>query len=131
MVFGKLWLRHTESGGEARRWVMSFRWHAERARDGQCCWLVAGLENLAAHPPVETRGRKRLILPKEKLEERLKILRQRARAAAKLRELMLAPGQRDIDEVIRIGSRLEEMKERISELGGVPRSWDSGAFIRR
>ena len=124
MVFGRLWRKHTESGGEARRWVMNFRWHAKRAKDGQCCWLAAGLEYAANNPPVETRGRKKLVMPKEQLEERLKILRQRARAAEKLKELMLAPGQRDIDEVIKIGSRIEEMREKIALLGGVPKSWN-------
>jgi len=124
MVCGRLWQKHTEEGGEPRRWVKNFRWHAQRKKDGQCCWLSQALENVSQHPITETRGRKSLTLPKETAEERLKILRQRARAVAKLKELMLAPLRKiDVDEVIRIGSRIEEMKERISLLGGVPKSW--------
>ena len=124
MVCGKLWQKYTEEGGEPRRWVRNFRWHAKRKRDSQCCWLSQALENLSQHPVSETRGRKSLILPKEMKEERLKILRQRARAVAKLKELMLAPlNARDVDEIIKIGSRIEEMKEKISQLGGVPKSW--------
>ena len=123
MVCGKLWQKYTEEGGEPRRWVKNFRWHAKRKRDSQCCWLAQALENLSLHPVVETRGRKSLILPKGVKEERLKILRQRARAVAKLKELMLDPDARDVDEIIRIGSRIEEMKEKIVDLGGLPRSW--------
>ena len=37
----------------------------------------------------------------------------------------LARGREDCpDEIIRIGSRIEEMKEKISPLGGVPSSWE-------
>jgi len=112
MVCGKLWQKFTEEGGEPRRWVKNFRWHAQRKRDSQCCWLSQALENLSMHPVIETRGRKKLLLPKETMEKRLKVLRQRARAVAKLKELMLAPlRQRDVDEIIKIGSMLEEMKE--------------------
>jgi len=125
MVCGKLWQKYTEEGGEPRRWVKNFRWHGKRKRDGQCCWLVQALENLSLHPVVERRGRKTLILPKVVKEERLKILRQRARAVARLKELMLdTPNQQDVDEIVRIGSKVEEMKERIEKLGGVPRSWE-------
>ena len=125
MVCGKLWQKYTEEGAEPRRWVKNFRWHAQRKRDGQCCWLAQALENLAKHPVLETRGRKRLILSKPVMQERLKILRQRARSVAKLNELMLAPlNQRDVDEIIKIGSRIEGMKERIDKLGGIPKSWE-------
>ena len=125
MVCGKLWQKCTEKGTEPRRWVKNFRWHAKRKRDGQCCWLAQALENLAQHPVLETRGRKSLVLPKPVMQERLKILRQRARTVAKLKELMLAPlNQRDVDEIIKIGSRIEIMKEKISKLGGVPKSWE-------
>ncbi len=125
MVCGKLWQKYTEEGGEPRRWVKNFRWHGRRKRDSQCCWLEQALENLSLHPVVETRGRKSLILPKEVKEERLKILRQRARAVSALHELMLAPlDKQDVDKVIRIGARIEEMKEKILPLGGVPKSWE-------
>jgi len=125
MVCGRLWQKRTEEGGEPRRWVKNFRWHAQRKKDNQCCWLSQALENLSQHPVLETRGRKGITLPKLVKEERLKILRQRARAVAKLKELMLAPlRKRDVDEIIKIGSRIEEMKERISQLGGVPKSWE-------
>jgi len=125
MVCGKLWQRYVEKGAEPRRWVRNFRWHAKRKRDSQCCWLAQALENLSQYPVIETRGRKRLILPKQVKEDRLKILRQRARAVAKLNELMLAPlDQQDVDKIIKIGSRIEEMKEKISQLGGVPKSWE-------
>jgi len=125
MVCGKLWQKYTEEGGEPRRWVKNFRWHAQRKRDSQCCWLSQALENTSQHPVTETRGRKSLMLPKEVKEGRLRILRQRARAVARLKELMEAPlNQRDVDEIIKIGSRIEEMKENISQLGGVPKSWE-------
>ena len=72
------------------------------------------MATLSQCPVVETRGRKSLLLPKVEAEKRLKILRQRARAVAKLKELMLATlDQRDVDEIIKIGSRIEEMKEQI------------------
>ncbi len=125
MVCGKLWQKYTEEGGEPRRWVKNFRWHGKRMKDSQCCWLSQALENLSQHPTAETRGRKRLDLSLDQHAERLKVLRQRARTVAKLKELMLAPlDQRDVDEVIRIGSKVEAMKEKMVLLGGVPRSWE-------
>jgi len=123
MVFGKLWMRFTQEGGEARRWVKNFRWHAQRKRDGRCCWLASGLEHLASNPHVETRGKRKLLIPKEKREERFKILRQRARLVQKLKVLMLDPNEEDIDRIIVIGSEVEELKERMVDLGGIPKSW--------
>jgi len=125
MIAGKLWMRFTKEGGEPRRWVKNFRWHVRREQDGMCCWLEQALENLSRHPPVETRGRKKLVLPKEKRLSRLSVLRRRARVVQRLKLLMMLPTkQRDIDEVIRLGSQLEEMKEEIAPLGGVPPSWE-------
>ena len=113
-----------KSDGSTRRWVKNFRWHAKRKQDGQCCWLVASLEFADKNIHTETRGRKPLVLPKEVKAERLKILRNRARLVMRLRELMLAPlDSQDVNEIIKIGSKIGLMKERIAELGGVPSSW--------
>ena len=126
MICGKLRQRSKQEGGEARRWVMNFRWHGKRKRDKQNCWLESAVEFLERNPVVETRGRRSLQLPEDVKQQRLKILRQRARAVARLKELMLDNliDQKDIDEIIRIGSKIEEMKEKILPLGGLPKSWE-------
>ena len=124
MVFGKLWMRFTADGVEPRRWVKNFRWHAKRARDEQCCWLAAGLENLATKQFTETRGRKQLVMSKDKRDKRLCILRKRARLVQRLKFLMSAkPNNRDVDDIIKAGSRLEGLKEQIAPYGGAPPSW--------
>jgi len=145
MIAGRLWLT-SKKEGEIRKWVKNFRWHAQRKIypdymrtigavgpvdpiGEECCWLVAGLDYLSTHPQEETRGRKQLQLPKKQKDERLKILRQRARLVQKLKELMVIPlaEQSEVDtaKMIKIGSQIEELKEQISLLGGVPSSWES------
>lgn len=123
-VFGKLWQRKTADGIEPRRWAVNFRWHARRSRDGQCCWLIKGLEEFSLHPYVERRGRKKLLLPSDVQIKRLRLLRRRARLTQQLKQLMLSElDNTDIDRFITIGSQLEQLKEEIEPYGGVPKSW--------
>lgn len=133
MVAGRIW---KTKDGKTRRWVKNLRWHGqkrpsnlseEEASHPVCCWLEAGLEYLRLHPQEETRGRKQLQLtPKEKTE-RLKILRQRARLVQKLKTLMEIPlenqSEADLGEIIKIGSQIEGLKERIVMVGGQPPNW--------
>ena len=132
MVAGKLWFRASKEGGDIRRWIKHFRWHAQKETPSLSgppvetnCWLLEGLAYLAEHPYVETRGRKQLQLSTKQKDARLKILRQRARLVQKLKTLMEAPlDSKDLDVMIKIGSQIEELKERIGPLGGVPPSWE-------
>lgn len=65
-----------------------------------------------------------MLMSKERREERLFILRKRARLVQKLKFLALASlDNQDIDKVIVIGSQLEQLKEQIALVGGVPKSW--------
>lgn len=124
-VFGKLWMRFTNEGAKPRTWVRKFHWHAKRKRDGQCCWLVQALEAFGKQKHVETRGRKKILLPKKKREARLRILRRRAKVMQQLRvEVEKAPDVRDMEEMIRLGGILEELKQEIAPVGGVPKSWE-------
>ncbi len=127
MVLGKMLQKTTQKGEAvgARRGVMNFRWHAQKQPDNQCCWLLAGLEHLALNPYVETRGRKKIIMSKPKRDRRLAILRKHARAKSELQQLILIGrlGQRDVDRVIVLGGQLEEMKDEMEDIGGVPKSW--------
>jgi len=124
VVRGRSWRKRSESEGSIRRWIMNFRWHGKRASDGQCCWLAQELDRLSTVTYVETRGRKKIILPKEQRERRLHLLRKRARQVQRLKHLLMIPtGQRDIDDVIKIGMAMEEIKEEIVDFGGVPKSW--------
>ena len=125
MVFGKLWMRFTGNDGQPRRWVRNFRWHAKRQSDGACCWLVSGLDELSRRVFVETRGRKKLCIPKDQRDKRLALLRKRARILQRLKFIMFAdPDQREVDEIVKLGGQLEDMKEEIASLGGVPKSWE-------
>jgi hypothetical protein len=125
-IFGRVWIRQTEDSDSStsRRWIKHLRWHAKRASDSQCCWLVGAIEYESAHPHAETRGRKRLAMPEEYRIKRLKILRQRARLVQQMKFLAEAPlDKRDIDRVIKIGGQIEELKVEIETVGGMPVSW--------
>jgi hypothetical protein len=124
MVFGKLWLRKSGEGTEVVRWVKNFRWHANRTKDNQCCWLAQGLENFASRPYVEKRGRKKMLLPPEDRAIRLAILRRRARLVQQLKSLMDSEfNNNDLDSFISIGSKIESLKADIEPYGGIPPSW--------
>lgn len=122
MVFG-VW-REKGTDGNSKGYTRRYHWHAKRPRDGQCCWLVQSLERLEREPQVERRGRKKLLLPQEDREKRLCILRQRARLKQKIKLLFLSEtDERDIEQIISVGRKLEELRQRIEPLGGIPKSW--------
>jgi len=121
-VFGKLWRQYGAEGGEVRKWTKKFRWHARRKRDGQCCWAIQGLENFDSTPYTETRGRRPLVISKEMRETRLRLLRRHAKVMQRLR-VEMESGKANVDVLIHLGSRLETLKEEISQVGGVPKSW--------
>jgi hypothetical protein len=74
---------------------------------------------------VEKRGRKKILLPKEQRDQRLAVLRKRAKVVQQLKvEAEKSPEERDIDTLIHLGERLENLREEISHLGGVPKSWE-------
>jgi len=124
VVYGRLWLRTKEGEYKPRRFVKRFRWHAQKGDEKKCCWLEQALNNLANNPYIETRGRKRLVLPPEIREKRLKVLRRRAKVVQQLRtETEEQPERQDIDEIIRLGGILARLKEEIEPLGGVPKGW--------
>ncbi len=124
VVRGRVWQKRSESEGNIKRWIMNFRWHGRRQSDGQCCWLAQELDKLSTTTYVETRGRKRIVLPKIQRERRLYLLRKRARQVQRLKHILTVPtAQRDIDEVIKIGMVFDEIREEIVNLGGVPKSW--------
>jgi len=129
MVAGRIWKTRD---GKVRRFVKNLRWHGQKIVNPEeppiCCWLEAGLEYLRTHPKEETRGRKQLQLTKAQKIERSKISRQRARLVQKLKTLMEVPlanqEQKDINDIIKIGSQIEQLKERIIPLGGLPPNWE-------
>jgi len=105
-----------------RRWTKKFHWHAKRKKDGQCCYLVQGLERMEKEPYVEMRGRKPLVMPKDIRMARLAVLRRRARVMQRLREEV--EGEKpNLDLLIHLGEQLESLKIEILPLGGAPKSW--------
>jgi hypothetical protein len=126
-VFGKLWLRKKVVGStenKPRRWVKKLHWHAQRKADGQCCWLVSALAELAKHPHIEKRGRKKLLLPKEQRDERLRLLRKRAKVVQQIKaETDVPPNKMNMDRIAELGLALEELKVKIEPVGGIPKSW--------
>ena len=122
-IFGKLWMRFGAEGPEPRRWVKKFHWHAKRSSDSICCWLEQALDSLSQRPYIETRGRKKIRISKDRRKERLSTLRKRARVLQRLRQEMEYE-DRNVDRIIRLGSQLERLKEEIIPLGGVPKNWE-------
>jgi hypothetical protein len=123
MVQGKLWKKSIGEKSEVRRWTINFHWHAKRKQDNQCCWLEQGLDRVAREPHVETRGRKRLVLPKEVLEKRRLVMLRHGRVVQRLKAEMEAEPQ-ELDRIIRLGEQLETLRLEIGPLGGVPKSWE-------
>ena len=134
-VFGKLWRQYGGKDGKSVKWVKVFHWHSKRkdtalaqiikiAIDNQMCWVIQALDNFGKTVHVETRGRKKLILPKEKRDGRLKLLRKRAKVIQQLKIVMEEhPKKRNMDEVVRLGLILEKLRVDIEQFGGVPKSW--------
>ena len=132
MVHGKLWLvLNKDSTQKTLRFVKHFYWHGER-EDGVCCWVEQGLAALHMRSPeVETRGGKTLLLPLELRQKRLKLLQRHARLVQLLSEEMEKLATDTVSsrplgswmKVSRIGQQLEELKDAIAPLGGVPPSW--------
>ena len=125
-VFGKYWKRYPsdEKGGKTKQWTMKFHWHARRERDGQCCWLAQALDHFARTQHVETRGRKKILLPKEQRVERLAIIRRRAKTIQQLKsEMEKDVEERSLDRIIHLGMKLEDYKQSLIGLGGAPKSW--------
>ena len=123
-VFGKLWMRKSGEELVVRRYVLNFRWHARRKRDGQCCWLAQGIEHFEQTPYVEKRGRRAMELGKDEKKRRLQLLRMHAHMAERLDELSQCNmNDLDVDELVKIGVRLIDIKEEIEKIGGVPKSW--------
>ena len=124
VVRGRLWQRSNENS-KPLRWVKQFRWHAKRVTDSQCCWLAQALDHLSSNPPVEHRGRKQLDLPAEVRERRLALLRQRARLVQRMKFIVLADIEsRDLGKIMIIGNQIEELRAKMIEAGGVPKSWE-------
>jgi hypothetical protein len=121
-IYGKIWRQY--GGDKPRKWVKVLHWHGKRKADGLCCWLQQALEHLALNPHIETRGRKKIVMPKEMRLKRLRLLQRRAKVIAGIRaELEQPKSKRDINVIARMGEKLEKLKVEIAEVGGVPKSW--------
>ena len=117
IVFGREW-RSYEKDGSTRQWVRRFYWHPN-------CWLEEALAQLDKLPEAtDSMGRKPLTLSAEDKQKRFAILRKRARIAQRLHEeLEVEDWQSNIDRIIALGNQVEQLKEEIEPLGGIPRSW--------
>ena len=120
-VFGRIWTTRSGEGVEKpTKWVKKLYWHVRREDDGKCCWVEQGIIAMEKRGYVERRGRKSIGLPEEDSLKRVAILRRRARAMQRLRHEV---EQQDVDKIIHLGEQLENLKDEIRLVGGVPKSW--------
>jgi hypothetical protein len=112
------------SADNGKKRTYTFRWHASREQDGLCCWLEDGLLELAKRPRVESRGRKPRDMDQSTRDKRVAVLRRRGSVLQRLKKATaVPPEERDLDEIIRLGTMLEKLKGEVVQLGGVPESW--------
>lgn len=104
--------------GERQLWEQYLRFHPQ-------CWIDQAVANLAKREVVETRGRKRLVMTDDIRAARQKILVRRASVTQRIRAEVEKPGElQSIDRIIHLGELLNNLKEEIEPLGGVPKSWE-------
>lgn len=102
IVKGRLWRR--------KKWTLNFYWHPD-------CWVEQGIAEMEKRPVIETRGRKSLPLTAEIQEKRICLLKRRASVIQRLKR------ETDPVKVLHLGEMLEDLKEEIKPLGGVPKTW--------
>jgi len=120
MVVGKLW---KGKDGVARTWTIILRWHTQ-------CWIDQAIQKLEKQPFIETKGRKRLD-PGHTVAEvkdgnrgaRHKIMMRRAAVVQRIKKEVELPEQ-SIDKIIHLGEMLNQLREEIELVGGVPKSWE-------
>ena len=107
----------------AKKWSKRFHWHVENPTNPlQCCYITQGVARLSEQTYIEHRGRKTSPLPLDIRKARLSTLRRHARIVQCLNEEMeIEPF--NIEKVIRLGTQLSELKDKIASLGGVPKKW--------
>lgn len=108
---------------ESRNWTTRYYWHPQ-------CWIDQGLHAIRHKLRGEvttpsTRGRKAIDISQDQRVERNKILRRHAALVCRIKsEMSKGSGTLSVDRMIHFGGMLNEMKEEISKLGGVPKSWE-------
>jgi len=114
IVKGKLWMR---SDGSTRRWCVRLYWHPH-------CWVNEGLAYLETHPyQPANKGRPPLALSETAKNERLKLLRARARTMQFIRQRLDGGASWTDPAVIRLVEKLISLCDQIIPLGGMPKSW--------
>jgi hypothetical protein len=106
-----------KKGDPTNRWAFTIRFHPE-------CWIAQGLAALKEKPVVETRGRKKAPMTDEMRAARVKVLARRAAVVMRIKlEVEKPDGERNVGRIIKYGGQLNQLKEEIEPLGGVPKSW--------
>lgn len=106
-----------QKGEPASRWAFTIRFHPE-------CWIEQGLAALKEKPVVETRGRKKAPMSDEVRTARVRVLMRRAAVVQRIKlEMERSDGEISMDRIIKYGGQLNQLKEEIAPLGGVPKSW--------
>ena len=106
-----------EAGGSPQNWSFTIRFHPQ-------CWIDQAVAALKEKVVVETRGRKKSPLLDNIRAARVRVLARRATVVQRIRAEMAKPKEsRNIDRIIHLGGKLNELKEEIAPLGGVPKSW--------
>ncbi len=112
------WYRGTVKDGKMQRWWFHRHYHPQ-------CWIDQGIAAVKKIVITETRGGKKLDMPDDVREARLKIMMRRASVIQRIRrEVDKTPEEQNIDRIIHLGDMLNMLKEKIEPLGGAPESWN-------
>jgi hypothetical protein len=102
MVKGKLWKRD--------HWPISLYWHPN-------CYIEQGIAEMEKRTIIETRGRRPLPIDDDAREKRTNILKRRASVIQRLKK------ETDHERILHLVEMLDNLKEEIKPLGGVPKGW--------
>lgn len=107
VVKGKLWRKVT---GELIHFTLMFRWHPQ-------CWVEQGI---AALP--EYHGSYRLPISEEQRKRRFYLLRRWATLQQRVKAASMYPQTKQA-LIGRLTAQMEEIKEEMLGLGGIPKKW--------
>ena len=107
-----------EDGGNNQNWSFTIHFHPQ-------CWIDQAIAALEEKPIVETRGKKKLSMTDDMREARFAVLRRRGSVLQRIRrEIEKSAEEQNTDRIIHLGGLLNQLKEEIEPLGGVPESWN-------
>ena len=121
MVKGKSWRKHTDKGGEVKKWCRTFRWHPN-------CWMEQAVKSVE-NSPERKMGRKSLDLTEEQKKVRYRLLHRYAFITFQQRKSGMKEHP-DLARILKLEVFRQQIIEEIKDYGGVPPKWTVGDGVQ-